>query len=49
MSVGKVENGVVYVGGTSFPVSSDVDAAAMVPDVLFYDNQLVSGASVCNP
>ena len=40
--IGKVKDGVLHIGSTSYPVSDSRQAAAMVPDVLFYDNQLVS-------
>ena len=34
-------NGFLHIGGTVVPIASNHNAAAMVPDVLFYNNQLV--------
>ncbi len=38
---GEVKDGYLHIGETSVPVSVSDDAAAMVPNVLFYDNELV--------
>ena len=43
---GEVKDGYVHIGEMRVAVGARQDAAAMVPDVLFYDNQLVS-TSVC--
>ncbi len=43
---GEVKDGCVRIGKTSVAVGSRQDAAAMVPNVLFYDNQLVSDVCV---
>ena len=40
--VGEIKDGVLHIGSTRVAVSGDAGASAMVPDVLFYDNQLVS-------
>ncbi len=40
-STGEIKDGVLHIGNTRVPVKSTESAAAMVPDVLFYDNQLV--------
>ena len=42
LCLGEVKDGCVRIGDTSISVGTNTDAAAMVPDVLFYDNQLVS-------
>jgi len=44
MFVGEVKDGVLHIGSTSYPVSDSRQAAALVPNVLFYDNQLVSSS-----
>ena len=38
---GEVKNGSLQIGETKVPVSTCPEAVAMVPNVLFYDNDLV--------
>ena len=40
-TLGEIKDGVLRIGETSISVGSGHDAAAMVPNVLFYDNELV--------
>ena len=48
MCPGQVQDGSLLIGETCIPVSCDRDAVAMVPNVLFYDNDLVSiPVSIC--
>lgn len=40
--------GYLHIGQTKVPLRPEHDAAAMVPDVLFYDNQQVGPSSTTN-
>lgn len=40
--------GYLHIGQTKVPLRSEHDAATMVPDVLFYDNQQVGLLSTTN-